>query len=441
MGPEERHMHINAYLLPAGHHDAAWRLPETRVEKATQLSYFSDLARTAERGKFDSVFFADGVAMWGDVRHRASGGLEPLTLLAALSAVTDQVGLIATASTTFNSPYQLARQLASIDHLSNGRAGWNIVTSTADAEAQNFNLDRLPDHDARYRRAREFVEVVTALWDSWESDAIVLDVQRGLYADDTKIHEIGHHGEFFSVRGPLNIPRSPQGYPLLMQAGSSEDGKEFASNYADAIFTLQPNLPDAQRFYREMKSRARLHGRDPRQLKILPGICPVLGSTEAEARELNKRLAELVVPEYALSRVSMLLKADLSALSLDDPLPPPGEFGPLAQDDQIMRFWHRAAREELTIGQVYSKIGVGREVRVATPEQIANRLQEWFTESAADGFNVMPPLLPGGLEKFVEHVIPLLQRRGVFRIDYSGRTLRENYGLPFRRGRSASNGV
>ncbi|MGW2560907.1 LLM class flavin-dependent oxidoreductase [Streptomyces sp. NPDC001514] len=427
-----RRLHLNAFLMNAGHHDAAWRHPSTQPERVTDPRYFQQLAQTAERGLLDSVFLADGLALWGKVRHNALGGFEPLTLLSALAAVTEHVGLIATVSTTFNEPFHIARKFASLDHISGGRAGWNIVTSGTVNEARNFGQDEHLEHRLRYERAREFVEVATKLWDSWEDDAILLDRERGVYADTDKVREINHRGEYFGVQGPLNVPRTPQGHPLLVQAGSSEDGKEFAAEYAEAVFTAQQTLADGQAFYKDLKSRLARYGRSEDSLKILPGICPVIGSTEAEARALEEELTELQVPEYGLAQLSGMLGTDLTGLPLDGQLPElPEERDINGNKSRFTLVAELARRDGLTLRELIARLGGGRGHRVfaGTPEQIADQLQEWFTHGAADGFNIMPPHLPGGLEDFVDHVVPVLQRRGLFRTEYTGRTLREHYGL------------
>ncbi|OEJ23641.1 monooxygenase [Streptomyces agglomeratus] len=428
-----RRLHLNAFLMNAGHHDAAWRHPRTQPERVTDLRYFQELARTAERGRLDSIFFADGLALWGKVRHNALGGFEPLTLLSALASVTEHIGLIATVSTTFNEPFHTARKFASLDHISGGRAGWNIVTSGTVNEARNFGQDEHMEHGLRYERAREFVEVATRLWDSWEDDAIVLDREGGVYADTDKVREIGHRGEHFGVQGPLNVPRSPQGYPLLVQAGSSEDGKEFAAQYAEAVFTAQQTLADGQSFYKDLKSRLARYGRTEDDLRILPGICPVIGSTEHAARALEQELTDLQVPEYGLAQLSGMLGTDLTGLPLDGPLPElPAERDINGNKSRFTLVAELARRDGLTLRELIARLGGGRGHRVVagTPEQIADQLEEWFTQGAADGFNIMAPHLPGGLEDFVDHVVPILQRRGLFRTEYTGRTLREHYGLP-----------
>ncbi|MFI0859605.1 LLM class flavin-dependent oxidoreductase [Streptomyces smyrnaeus] len=429
----QRRMHLNAFLMNAGHHDAAWRHPRTQPERVTDLCYFADLARTAERGKLDSIFFADGLVLGGTVQHNALGGFEPLTLLAALATATERIGLIATVSTTFNEPFPTARKFASLDHISGGRAGWNIVTSGSVAEARNFGRDDHLEHSLRYERAREFVDVATKLWDSWEDDAVLLDKKSGVFADTAKVRRIDHQGTHFDVQGPLNVPRSPQGYPLLVQAGSSEAGKEFAARYAEAVFTAQQTPADGHAFYNDLKSRLGRYGRDEGEVKILPGICPVIGPTEAEARTLEKELTDLQVPEYGLAQLSTMLGTDLTGLPLDGPLPElPEERDINGNKSRFTLVAELARRDGLTLRELIARLGGGRGHRVfaGTPEQIADTLEEWFTQGAADGFNVMPPHLPGGLEDFVDHVVPILQRRGLFRTEYTGHTLREHYRLP-----------
>jgi FMN-dependent oxidoreductase (nitrilotriacetate monooxygenase family) len=425
-------LHLNAFLMGVGHHEAAWRHPRTDPSLVNDVRHFQNLAAIAERGAFDSVFLADGVQIWGDVEHTAAGKFEPITLLTAMAAATTHVGLIATASTSYTEPYNLARLFSSLDHISGGRAGWNIVTSAGDRAAQNFNRDAVADHAERYERADEFLDVVTALWDSWDDDALVVDPATGVFADPGKVHEINHRGRFYQVRGPLNAVRSPQGRPLLVQAGSSEDGKAFAARHAEAVFTAQQTFEEGRAFYRDLKSRLAAHDRLPDELKVLPGIVPVLGSTEAEARRLSDELDELIVPIRAVRQLSELIGVDLNDHPLDEPLPP---LPPVTRINgaksrfELVR--DLAERDRLTLRQLIGRLGGGRghQVIAGTPVQIADHIQRWHEGGAADGFNVMPPLLPSGLEEFVDHVIPELRRRGLFRAGYSADTLRGHYGL------------
>ncbi|MBB0243935.1 NtaA/DmoA family FMN-dependent monooxygenase [Streptomyces alkaliphilus] len=424
--------------MNAGHHDAAWRHPDARPGGVIDPAHFIDLARTAERGHFDSLFLADGLALLGDARWNTVGGFEPLTLLAALSAVTERIGLIATVSTTFHEPYTVARAFASLDHLSAGRAGWNIVTSGNPAESRNFGYASHPEHARRYARADEFLEVVRKLWDSWEDDAIVLDRRAGRWTAEGSVRPIDHHGEHFRVAGPLNVPRPPQGHPLLVQAGSSRDGREFAARHAEAVFTAQQTLGDALAFARDLRSRLARHGRPADALRILPGLCPILGSTEAEARALEEELTALQIPEYGLAQLSGMLGTDLTGLPLDGPLPPlPDERRINGNKSRFELVAELVRRENPTIREVIARLGGGRGHRVVagTPEGIADTIEEWFRAGAADGFNIMPPILPTGLADFVDHVVPILVRRGLFRADYGSRTLRGHYGLPRPAGR------
>jgi FMN-dependent oxidoreductase (nitrilotriacetate monooxygenase family) len=428
-----RKLHLNAFLMSVGHHEASWRLPESDPHAGWDVKHFQELARIAERGKLDSVFFADSPVLQGDPGRRPAGKLEPTVLLTALAAVTEHIGLIATASTSYNEPYNLARRFASVDHVSGGRAGWNIVTTAGADAARNFGLDDVPLHSERYERAAEFVEVATKLWDSWADDAIVADKEAGVHADAAKVRPINHRGRYFRVDGPLNVPRSPQGYPLLVQAGSSEDGKQFAARFAEAVFTAQQTLGEAQDFYRDLKQRAAALGRDPDGVKILPGIVPVIGDTPAEARELDAGLERLISPEYAKRQLAERFHLDPGDLDLDEPLP-----ANLPAEDEIEGAKSRytlivdlARRENLTVRQLIGRLGGGRGHRTfaGTPVQVADTIEEWFDSGAADGFNIMPAVLPSGLVAFVEKVVPILQERGRFRTEYTGTTLRDHYGL------------
>jgi FMN-dependent oxidoreductase (nitrilotriacetate monooxygenase family) len=427
-----RHLHLNAFLMGTGHHEAAWRLPDSRPEDTLTAEHYVRLAQIAEAGKLDSIFFADGLAVSRNVRYNAQNNLEPITLLAAIAVLTSRIGLIATASTTYHEPFQLARKFASLDHISRGRAGWNIVTSAGEDEALNFNRTARPAHEDRYARATEFVEVVQRLWDSWDDDARVLDKAGGIYADTAHIKAIEHVGEHFQVRGPLNIPRPVQGHPLLVQAGSSETGREYAARFAEAVFTAQQTLVEGQAFYADLKGRLAHYGRRPDDVKILPGICAVLGGTEAEAKAKEAEINGLINPEYGVDQLSRMLEHDVSGYPLDGPLPVlPGEDAISGHKSRFTLVTDLARRDNLTIRQLIQRLAGGRGHRVfaGTPEQVADEIETWFTGGAADGFNVMPPSLPGGLEDFVDHVVPLLQRRGLFRTDYTGTTLRDHYGL------------
>jgi FMN-dependent oxidoreductase (nitrilotriacetate monooxygenase family) len=434
MGGAKRQLHLNAFLMSSGHHEAAWRLPQSDPFANFDLEHWRNLARIAERGTFDSLFLADGPALRQNAKYRPAGSLEPTVLLTALAGATSRIGLIATASTTYNAPYNLARRFASLDHVSGGRAGWNIVTTADLSSARNFGLDDRPAHRERYERAAEFVEVSTRLWDSWEDGAEQGDKAAGIYADPERIHQIDYEGKYFRVRGPMNGPRSPQGWPLLVQAGSSPEGRGFAARYAEAVFTAQQTLAEGQEFYADLKRRARLAGRDPEMIKIMPGIVPVIGSTEAEARALDGELEELITPEYGLAQLASVLEVPASRLQLDQPLPAEISSQPRVEGAQsrYKLIVDLARRENLTVRQLLGRLGGGRGHRTfaGTPEQVADTIGEWLDHGAADGFNVMPAVLPSGLEAFVEHVIPILRHRGLFRAEYTGATLREHYGIP-----------
>jgi FMN-dependent oxidoreductase (nitrilotriacetate monooxygenase family) len=427
-------LHLNAFLMGVGHHEAAWRLPDSDPYASWDVRHYQELARTAERGKLDSLFLADSPVQGDDPGRRPAGRLEPTVLLTALATVTDHIGLIATASTSYNEPYNLARRFASLDHVSGGRAGWNIVTTAGADAARNFGLDDVPPHRERYERAAEFVEVSTKLWDSWSDDAVLADKAAGVHADAARVRPIHHRGRFFRVDGALTVPRSPQGYPLLVQAGSSKDGREFAARHAEAVFTAQQTLDEARAFYRDLKARAAALGRDPDGIKVLPGIVPVIGDTEARARELDAELARLISPEYAKRQLAARFKLDPDALHLDELLP-----ADLPSEDEVEGAKSRhtlivdlARRENLTVRQLIARLGGGRGHRTftGTPTQVADAIEEWFDGGAADGFNIMPAVLPSGLTAFVDQVVPILQERGRFRTDYQGSTLREHYGLP-----------
>ncbi|BCJ47149.1 monooxygenase [Actinoplanes ianthinogenes] len=429
-----RQLHFNLFLHDTGHHEASWRLPESDPHANLSLAAHQHLAKVAEDAKFDSVFLADGPALFSEPGRRPSGKLEPTVLLAALAVTNSRIGLIATASTSYNDPYNLARRFASLDHLSGGRAGWNIVTTAGEAAARNFGLQDQPLHKSRYERADEFLEVATKLWDSWTDDAIIADKESGIHAVRDRVRAIGHQGTYFRVEGPLNVPRSPQAHPLLVQAGSSEDGKDFAARWAEAVFTAQPTLAESQAFYADLKRRVVAAGREPDQVVILPGIVPVIGDTEAEARELDAELERLIAPEHALAQLSTILRIDPERLKLDEPLP-----ADLPDEDEIEGMKSRytlivnwGRRENLTVRQLIGKLGGGRGHRTftGTPVQIADTIQQYFENGAADGFNIMPAVLPSGIEAFATKVVPILQERGLFRTEYTGSTLREHYGLP-----------
>jgi FMN-dependent oxidoreductase (nitrilotriacetate monooxygenase family) len=430
-----RQLHLNLFIHARGHHEAAWRHPSASPLALTDIRYYSDLAQRAEAGLFDSIFLADQLALGPDVAHAPRMWLEPITVLAALAGATSRIGLIATCSTTYTEPYNLARQYASLDHMSQGRVGWNIVTSWLATAAANYGDAGQLSHAERYARAEEYMQVVIGLWDSWADDAVVDDRASGLYAHADRIRRIDHAGQHYKVAGPLNMPRGPQGRPVFVQAGSSETGKRFAARHAEAVFTAQMEKATARDFYGELKALAAAEGRDPEQVLILPGLSPVIASTEAEAERLSRELNDLSDPEVGRSRLSGRFGGhDFSHLPLDRPLAPEDFPDPATVEAARSRtevIIGLVRREKPTLRQLlgYLAGARGHYVTTGTPDRIADLIEEWFTDGAADGFNVMPPVLPAMLDVFVEQVVPLLQQRGLFRTAYDAQTLRGHYGL------------
>lgn len=430
-----RQIKLGAFLMQTGHHIAAWRHPEAQADAPVNFRHYAELARRAEAAKFDAIFLADSVGVRNTdlaslSRTARSDHFEPLTLLSALAAVTEKIGLIATVSTTYNEPYHVARKFASLDHISGGRSGWNLVTSSGQGEAQNFNLDEHVEHARRYARAAEFHDVVLGLWDSWEDDAFLRDKHSGQYFDPTKLHPLRHRGEHFSVRGPLNVSRSPQGRPVVVQAGASPAGRDLAARTAEVIFVAHQTFDEARAFYRDIKGRAVEYGRDPDDIKIMPGIFPVIGRSQAEAEDKFARLQDLIHPVVGVQLLSNMIGGfDLSGYPVDGPLPDIPETNGGKSRQQLLI--DLARRDNLTIRQLYLRIAGarGHQQVVGTPQSVADQLQQWFEEDGADGFNIMSPWLPGGLDDFIELALPELRRRGLFRTEYSGATLRQHLGL------------
>lgn len=430
-----RQIKLGAFLMQTGHHIAAWRHPDAQADAPVNFRHYAELARRAEAAKFDAIFLADSVGVRNTdlaslSRTARSDHFEPLTLLSALAAVTEKIGLIATVSTTYNEPYHVARKFASLDHISGGRSGWNLVTSSGQGEAQNFNLDEHVEHARRYARAAEFHDVVLGLWDSWEDDAFLRDKHSGQYFDPAKLHPLRHRGEHFSVRGPLNVSRSPQGRPVVVQAGASPAGRDLAARTAEVIFVAHQTFDEAQAFYRDIKGRAVEYGRDPDDIKIMPGIFPVIGRTQAEAEEKFARLQDLIHPVVGVQLLSNMIGGfDLSGYPVDGPLPDIPETNGGKSRQQLLI--DLARRDNLTIRQLYLRIAGarGHQQVVGTPQSVADQLQQWFEEDGADGFNIMSPWLPGGLDDFIELALPELRRRGLFRSEYEGATLRQHLGL------------
>jgi FMN-dependent oxidoreductase (nitrilotriacetate monooxygenase family) len=431
----QRQLHLNLFFHSRGHHEASWRHRDSSPLPLTDIRYYQDLARKAEAAKFDSIFLADQLALGEDAAQAARTWLEPITVLAALAVSTSRIGLIATASTTYTEPFNLARQFASIDHISNGRAGWNIVTSWLATAARNFGGNGQVSHEDRYARAEEFMTIVNGLWDSWGEDAVLDDRASGRYARPDRIRPISHRGQFYRVAGPLNMPRCPQGRPVLVQAGSSDTGRRFAARHAEAVFTAHLEKSTAQEFYTDLKALARAEGRRPEQVLILPGLSPMIGSTEADAQRMARDLNDLADPEVGRKRLSGRFGGhDFSHLPLDKKLSPedfpnPGSVQAARSRTEVII--NIVRRDKPTLRQLlaYMAGARGHFTMAGTPEQVADLIEDWFTDGAADGFNVMPPLLPNMLDVFSAEVIPLLTRRGLFRTEYAGTTLREHYGL------------
>lgn len=430
-----RQLKLGAFLRPASIHTAGWRYPGAFTDANFNFAHHRRFATTLERGCFDAIFLADHLALMNMPmaalqRSATVTSFDPLTLLPAIAAVTEHIGLLATASTTYNEPYHVARKFASLDHISGGRAGWNVVTSANPDEALNFGRDEHMEHDARYRRGREFLEVVTGLWDSWADDAFVRDAESGIYFDPGKLRPLHHVGPHFSVHGALNVARPIQGWPVIVQAGASEAGRQLAAETAELVFGASHELEDAQQYYADLKARARRVGRAPEHLKVLPGCFVVVGDSLSEARAKKARLDGLVHPDSGLATLSVLLGCDASKFDLDGPLPELPESN--ASHSSRRKLTAMAEREDMTVRQLAQFVGgsFGVLEMVGTPRTIADQMEEWLCSNACDGFNIMFPYLPGGLDDFVALVVPELQDRGLFRRAYEGATLRENLGLP-----------
>src|SRR5215469_12526708 len=431
----KRQLHLNLFIHSRGHHEASWRHPAASPLALTDIRYYQDLAQRAEAGLFDSIFLADQLALGNDAAQAARTWLEPVTVLAAAAVATSRIGLIATCSTTYTEPFNLARQFGSLDHISNGRIGWNIVTSWLASAAANYGGSGQVSHADRYARGEEFMAVVKALWDSWAEDAVIDDRKRGRYAKPERIRPIDHSSPYYQVAGPLNLPRTPQGRPVFVQAGSSDTGRRFAARHAEAVFTAHLEKKTAQEFYADLKALTAAEGRSPEQVLILPGLSPVIAATEAEAQRLARELNELSDPEVGRKRLSGRFGGhDFSQLPLDRPLvaedfPAPDAVEAARSRTEVIL--NLVRREHPTLRQLLASLAGarGHHTYAGTPEQVADLMQDWFTEGAADGFNIMPPVLPAMLEVFIAEVIPLLQRRGLFRTAYKGETLRAHYGL------------
>ncbi len=431
---QSKQLRLGAFMRPVSIHTGAWRYPGSIPDANFNFPAIKSFIRKLEAAKFDAFFMADHLAvlnmpMNALKRSHTVTSFEPFTLLSALAAVTEHVGLMATASTTYDQPYHIARRFASLDHISGGRAGWNIVTTSNPDAALNFGLDEDMDHDERYARAREFHDVVTGLWDSFADDAFIRDVDSGIYMDPTRMRALAHKGKYLSVRGPLNIARPVQGWPVIIQAGASDAGRQLAAETAEVVFAAGGSLEAAKSFYADVKGRARAFGRNPDHLKILPGAFVIVGDTVEEARAKRAHLDSLVHYDSGIGSLNSALNFDVSGFDPDGPLPeiPPSNASQSARD----RIVTLAAREGLSIRQLAARTGsYGGLAMVGTPKTIADDMERWLYEQGSDGFNIMFPYLPAGLDDFVDKVVPELQRRGLFRTEYEGATLRENLGLP-----------
>ena len=435
MDKNKREMKLGMFMREAGHHIAAWRTPEAPKSPGNNVQHIVGLAQTAEKGLFDMLFWADSAGIWGGDKADLSrmcrtAWIEPFTMLAGLAMVTKHIGLTCTMTSTYTEPFNLARHFMSLDVMSGGRAAWNLVTSANRAEAQNFNREAHIAKSDRYHRAREFAEVVVGLWRSWDDDAFIEDKKGGKFFDPEKLHVLDHVGDHFNVRGPLNVPRSRQGHPVMIQAGASAEGRELASATADIIFAATPTIEEARLYYSDVKARAARQGRDPDHVKIMPGAGIMVGNTDEEAEEKFDRLQKLIHPQLGVRQLSNYVNYDLSNFPVDGPLPPI----PIDEisNSRVQLLVDMANRDNLTIRQLYEAISGSRGHMTlrGSIKTVADTLEEWFTTGAADGFNILFPTLPGGLNDFIEHVIPELQRRGMFRTAYKGTTLRENLGLP-----------
>lgn len=429
-----RQLHLGAFMRPVSIHTGAWRYPGAYPDANFNFAHLKRFAQKLEAGKFDAFFMADHLAVLNMPvealkRSHTVTSFEPFTLLSALAGATERIGLVATASTTFDAPYHIARRFASLDHISGGRAGWNIVTTSNPDAALNFGLDAQVDHGERYDRAREFYDVVTGLWDSFADDAFIRDRESGLYFDPDKMRRIDHKGEHLSVRGPLNIARPPQGWPVIVQAGASEPGRQLAAETAEVVFAAHGTLAAGQAFYADVKGRMEKIGRDPDHLKILPGVLTVVGDSVEEAREKRALLDSFVHYDSAIASLSIALGHDATGFDPDAPLPeiPETNHSKSGRERTIAL----ARRENLTVRQLSQRLGgYGGLAFVGTPKTIADEMEQWLVERGSDGFNVMFPYLPEGLDDFVDKVVPELQRRGLFRREYQGSTLRDHLGLP-----------
>jgi N-acetyl-S-(2-succino)cysteine monooxygenase len=423
----------------SGNHLSAWRHPQSWTNTVMDLDKYLEIAEMAERAKFDLIFLADGnsVPLMGNPEMFAAttpqavpAVFEPTTLLSALAMVTKDIGLVATATTTYEAPYMIARKFGSLDHLSRGRAGWNIVTTAWPADSLNFGYEDHLAKDVRYERASEFVDVVKGLWDSWAEDAFVEDKATGRYLDPERVHTLDHKGKYLSVKGPLNMKRLPQGYPVLFSAGQSEDGRELAASVSDCNFVAVNSKAHAQALTADIKGRMHRYGRTPDMLKIFPALNLYIAPTRDEAQEMYDQLNEMILPSFGVASLSQFVGIDLSQYPIDGPMPPI-EFDALGVEGTRKAIKDLVESEDLTIRQAYKRIlGYANQVVIGNPTDAADVMEDWYLSGACDGFMLNGPSLPVGFRNIAELVVPELQRRGLFRTEYTGKTLRENMGLP-----------
>ncbi|MEN7529110.1 LLM class flavin-dependent oxidoreductase [Cupriavidus sp. DL-D2] len=432
-----RQLHLNLNALHSGFVPSAWRLTGSDPRAFVDAQHYVRLAQVAEAGKFDAIFLADNASIADQINFRPITALEPTVLLACVAAATTHIGLVATASTSYNEPYNIARRFATLDHVSGGRAGWNVVTTADAGSARNFGQTGPAEHARRYARADEFTHIVKSLWDSWEDDAFVGDRAAGRFVHTDKLQPIAHHGEFFDVQGPLNLPRTPQGHPVLFQAGGSSDGRDLAARHAEAVFSAAQTVEESAAYRRDINQRAEALGRGRDAVKILPGLTTIVGATEAQARQRRDALVDLIPWDYSLNRLAGTLGIPVDRLSLDAPLPDDLVLPANGNHTFFAATVAFARRQNATVRTLIRELagGGGHRVIVGTPEQIADDIEHWFRNGAADGFNLMPDALPDGLHDFVYGVVPILQRRGLFRTEYTGHTLREHMGLVRPAGR------
>ncbi|MGO4538533.1 LLM class flavin-dependent oxidoreductase [Paenibacillus sp. 2TAB19] len=441
MAKKRKSIKFGAIIHGVGGNISAWRHPEVPADASVNLNFYKRQAQTAEAGKFDLVFIADGLYINEKSIPHFLNRFEPITILSALAAVTSKIGLVGTLSSSYAEPFTVARQFGSLDHISGGRAGWNVVTSPLEGSANNYSKIEHPTHDERYKIAEEFLEVTRGLWDSWEDDAFVRDKEAGVFFDPSKMHRLDHKGEYFSVQGPLNIARSKQGHPVIFQAGSSESGKRLAGKAADAVFTGHENIEEAKAFYKEVKERTVAEGRTVDDIAIFPGIGPIIGRTEEEAERKYQEIAELVSIENALNYLGRFFEHhDFSQYPLDEPFPDLGDLGSNSFRSGTDKIKQNAKAHNLTLRQVALQSATPRGQFIGTPEKIADLIQQWHEEEAADGF-IIHSSIPTGLNDFVELVVPILQERGIYRTEYESDTLRGNLGLPIPENRYAKQKV